>query len=447
MYLLSFMDRGNIGNAKLDGLMTQLNLTGDRYNIALAMYFVSYCFFEAPSNLIIQVIPPSRWLPGIMVIWGLAMMLMGFVTTYPQLVAVRFCLGVAEAGLYPGVTYYYTFWYPRYKYQFHLALFSGASAAAGAFSGLLAFAIDFMNGDGGLEGWSWIFILEGIATVVIGGIAFLVMVDYPSTAKFLSPEERAYVIQKQRCDAAVNQEDHMAQQVWAAFTDWQVWSVALLQLTISGPSYGITYFLPTIINNFGYSTSITQLLTIPPYVLATIVLLVFAHYSDKCGMRSPFIFASQFIALAGYAINISNASSGVKYFGIYLCVIGSYAASPGCVSWMANNLGGKYKRAIGVALEVTMGNVGGAIACNIFRTQDEPRYIPGFGVEMALLCLGLVINPIIALTYKRINARRDAAARDAGVREKEGDRTGLPDKGVEVGEFLGDRAPTFRYTH
>ncbi|KAF9230452.1 major facilitator superfamily domain-containing protein [Melanogaster broomeanus] len=174
MYLLSFMDRGNIGNAKLDGLMTQLNLTGNKYNIALTMYFIPYSLLEFPSNLAIQVIRPSRWLPALVVLWGLCTMLMGFVKTYPQLVGVRVCLGAAEAGLYPGVAYYLTLWYPKYMYQYRFAMFTGAATMAGAFSGLLAFAINFMNGDGGLEGWSWIFVLEGLATVLVGLVAAFV---------------------------------------------------------------------------------------------------------------------------------------------------------------------------------------------------------------------------------------------------------------------------------
>ncbi|KIJ64862.1 hypothetical protein HYDPIDRAFT_153698 [Hydnomerulius pinastri MD-312] len=442
MYLLSFMDRGNIGNAKLDGLITQLNLTGNKYNIALTMYFIPYSIFEFPSNIIIQVIRPSRWLPGIMILWGLVMMSMGFVRTYPQLIGVRVCLGVAEAGLYPGVAYYLTMWYPKYMYQFHLALFSGAATLAGAFSGLLAFAINYMNGDGGLEGWSWIFLLEGIATVVIGFIGALVMVDYPSTAKFLTPEERVFVIQKQRCDAAKEEEDHIARQVWAAFTEWQVWAMSVVQLSISIPVYGITYFLPTIIKSFGYSTSISQLLTVPPYVLATISVLTFSYFSDKLKLRSPFIFAAQFTALVGYIINITDAPSGVKYFGTFLCVIGSYTASPGSVSLLANNLGGKYKRAVGMALQITVGNLGGAVASNIYRTQDEPRYILGHGLAIMFISIGLVALPITILTYKRINSQRDRAEL---LGQSKGEKVETQEGEAEE-ELEFDRALSFRYT-
>ncbi|KIJ14068.1 hypothetical protein PAXINDRAFT_13185 [Paxillus involutus ATCC 200175] len=441
MYLFSFMDRGNIGNAKLDGLMTQLNLTGNKYNIALMMFFIPYGLLEFPSNLAIQVIRPSRWLPGITVLWGIIMTLMGFVKTYPQLVAVRVCLGVAEAGLYPGVAYYLTMWYPKYMYQYRMALFSAAAGLAGAFSGLLAYAIGHMNGVGGLEGWSWIFILEGAATILVGSVAAFVMVDYPSTAKFLTAEERSFVIEERRRDEAQDEERTMSQQVWAAFTDWQVWALSVLQISITVPVYGITYFLPTIIKDFGYSTSLSQLLTVPPYLIATVTMLVCAHFSDKVKLRSPFIFVGQTIALLGYIINISGAPSGAKYFGTYLCVIGSYAIVPGSVSWLANNLQGKYKRAVGMALQISVGNLGGMIGSNIFRTQDEPRYLLGHGLEIMFISIGLMAVPITVLAYKRLNTRMD---REEQAEKEQGQDAESKEEGGA--SSMSSRAPGFRYT-
>ncbi|KAI6126508.1 MFS general substrate transporter [Pisolithus sp. B1] len=376
MYLLCFLDRGNIGNAKLDGLMTQLKLDGNQYNIALTLFFISFSIFDCPANYIIQFVPPSRWLPGTMILWGLIMMLMGFVKNYPQLAGVRFCLGIAESGYYAGITYYLTMWYPKYMLQRRFAIFLGAATSAGAFSGILAYGINFMNGDGGYQGWSWIFILEGIATVVVGCVALLIMVDYPSTAKFLTPNERQCIVQRREF-SEVDEEGDLAAQVRAAITDWQVWAMCIVQLSITVPLYGITYFLPTIINNFGYSTSASQLLSAPPYVFGVIVLLVVAYFSDKTQLRSPFIFATQAIAILGFIINITDAPYGVKYFGTYLCVAGPYTGGAGSIIWLANNLEGKCKRAIGMAIVICMGNLGGAVASNIFRSQDAPRYLLG----------------------------------------------------------------------
>ncbi|KIJ14060.1 hypothetical protein PAXINDRAFT_13176 [Paxillus involutus ATCC 200175] len=245
--------------------------------LCLFDFFVSHG--RVPSSLAIQVIRPSRWLPGITVLWGLVMTLMGFVKTHPQLVGVR------SLRFLPGYS--------------------------GAFSGLLAYAIDYMDGDGGLEGWSWILILEGVVTMLLGFIAAFVM-DYPATAKFLTTEERSFVIEKRRRDAAQDEEYPMSQQVWAAFTDWQVWALATVQVSIAVPLFGIAYFLPTIINDFGYSTSLSQLLTVPPYALAS-------EWTINLGLL---------IALLAYIINISDAPSGVKYFGTYFLYVGSDPPRP-----------------------------------------------------------------------------------------------------------------------
>ncbi|KAI5118654.1 hypothetical protein M0805_002574 [Coniferiporia weirii] len=439
IYLCSFLDRGNIGNAKLAGLVTQLNLVGNQYNIALTMYFITYCLGECPANLVLKKFKPSRWLPGITIAWGIVMTTMGLVKTYHQLLGVRICLGAAEAGLFPGVVYYLTFWYPRHKLQYRVGLFFGAATVAGAFSGLLAFAIEFMDGVGGLESWSWIFILEGLATVVVGFAALFILVDFPATASFLTPEERAYVLWKKKFDnSTVGEAEEFAwRYVRAAFSDWQIWLHILTYMSIVAPLYGIALFLPSIISGFGYSTPITQLLTVPPYIFATIVLLLFGHYSDKLGMRSPFIILGLSMCLIGFSINISTAPRGVKYFGTFFCVAGSYATFPGVVAWLGNNLSGQYKRGVGMALQIGIGNFSGAIAANIYRSIDAPRYIPGHGLELMFVGIGFITTPITIIVYKRINTRRAAELARTG---------GVVQYSIKELHDLGDRAPDFKYT-
>ncbi|KAJ7242479.1 MFS general substrate transporter [Mycena rebaudengoi] len=442
MYLVSFLDRGNIGNARLDGLQDQLNLTGNKYNIALTMYFIPYCIFECPANLVLKRFRPSKWLPGITLVWGTVMTLMGLVKTYPELVGVRVCLGVAEAGLFPGVVYYLSLWYPRHMLQLRIGLFYSAASLAGAFSGLLAYGIDFMDGTRGLLGWSWIFILEGIATVLVGILAFFILVDFPATANFLTLEERSFIVRRKKYDnSSVGEEEHFeVRHLVQALVDWQIWLHILIYMSIVGPLYGITLFLPTIINTFGHNVPISQLLTVPPYVFATIVLLTFAYWSDRIQKRSPFILAGLLMCLTGFSINISNAPSGVKYFGTFLCVGGAYSAFPGVVAWLGNNLSGQYKRGVGMALHIGIGNFSGAIASNIYRTQDKPRFIIGHGCELMFIGIGLISLPIAVVTYRRINSRRDEAARAALERGESNLYTRK-----ELRE-MGDRAPDFRYT-
>ncbi|KAJ6585527.1 MFS general substrate transporter [Mycena capillaripes] len=435
MYLMSFLDRGN---ARLDGLQDQLDLTGNKYNIALTMYFIPYCIFECPANLVLKRFRPSKWLPGITV--RPSPTHSSCRRSYPQLVGVRVCLGVAEAGLFPGVVYYLSLWYPRHMLQLRIGLFYSAASMAGtfsAFSGLLAYGINFMNGTRGLLGWSWIFILEGIATVAVGILAFFVLVDFPVTASFLTPEERSFIVWRKKYDnSSVGEEEHFEMKhLVQALTDWQIWLHILIYMSIVGPLYGITLFLP-----FGHNVPVSQLLTVPCYVFATIVLLIFAYWSDRVKKRYPFILAGLCMCLVGFSINISNASSGVKYFGTFLCVGGTYSAFPGIVAWLGNNLSGQYKRGVGMALHIGIGNFAGAIASNIYRTQDKPRYLVGHGCELMFIGIGLISLPIAVVTYKRINARRDEAARAALERGE----TNLYTR-KELRE-MGDRAPDFRYT-
>ncbi|PFH46412.1 hypothetical protein AMATHDRAFT_77688 [Amanita thiersii Skay4041] len=431
MYLVSFLDRGN---AKLQGLVTQLNLKGNEYNIALTMYFIPYCIFECPANLVLKKFRPSRWLPGITLVWGIIMTMMGLVKTYPQLVGVRVLLGVAEAGLFPGVSYYLTLWYPRHQLQMRIGLFFGAASLAGAFSGLLAYGISFMSGTRGYLGWSWIFILEGIGTVCVGFVAFFILVDFPATAKFLTPEERSFIVHKKRFDnSSVGEEEHFESRHFiAAMTDWQVWIHILIYMSVIGPLYGITLFLP-----FGFPPAISQLLTVPPYVCATLNLYIWAYLSDKMKKRSPFILLGLVCCLIGYCINISNVSSGVKYFGTFWVVTGSYAAFPGVVAWLGNNLGGQYKRGIGMAVQIGIGNFSGAIASNIYRAQDSPRFILGHALEMMFVGIGFVCVPTTVIAYTIINKKREKIMQEMTARGEK--------LAPEEIRRMGDRSPDFRY--
>ncbi|KAI4240857.1 MAG: hypothetical protein L6R42_011426, partial [Xanthoria sp. 1 TBL-2021] len=230
LYLLSFLDRGNIGNARIEGLVDSLHMTGPQYNWCLTVFFFTYCLFEVPSNLLLKRLRPSIWLPSIMVAWGTVMTLMGIVQDFKGLLIARLFLGVTEAGLYPGVAYYITMWYCRTEAQFRQAMFFSAASVAGAFSGLLAFAIAKMDGVGGYEGWRWIFILEGILTVLVAIIAFFTIYDFPETAKFLNETERAWVVHRLRYQGSKDSGQMVAESehfkwkyVRDAFTDWQIY--------------------------------------------------------------------------------------------------------------------------------------------------------------------------------------------------------------------------------
>ncbi|KAF1999008.1 MFS general substrate transporter [Amniculicola lignicola CBS 123094] len=456
LYLLSFLDRGNIGNARIEGLVDDLGMTGPQYNWCLTVFFFTYAAFEVPSNLLLKRLRPSIWLPSIMVAWGIVMTLMGIVQNYHGLLIARIFLGVTEAGLFPGAAYYITMWYCRHEAQFRQALFFSAASIAGAFSGLLAFGIAKMDGVGGLEGWRWIFILEGILTVLVAIIAFFTLFDFPETASFLTEEERAFVVWRLKFQASIKRdkegrivdvireegEEMLAQDdtfqwkyVKAAFMDWQIWMNIWVYWGIVAPLYGISLFLPTIIRGLGYTSSTAQLLTVPIYITASILAVAVAWISDRFGKRYPFILVCLCIMAIGFIMCISTSTPGVIYAGVFIAACALYPAFPGNITWLSNNLAGSTKRATGQAIQIAMGNLAGAMASNFYRSKDAPHYVLGHALELGFIVAGIVALLILVFNYRRINAKRERQM-------AEGAHNGYTPAEMSA---LGDRALTFRY--
>lgn len=454
LYLLAFLDRGNIGNAKIEGLTEDLKLEGNQYNIALTTFFISYCVFEVPSNMMLKKLRPSIWLPTIMIAWGIVMTLMGTVHNYHGLVVTRLFLGIAEAGLFPGVAYYLTHWYCRHEINFRQALFFSSASMAGAFSGILAFGIAKMDGVGGYAGWRWIFILEGLLTIVVAVIAFFFLHDFPETAKFLTEEEREFVLYRIRhdsnSDAASEIADHSSsfferevdeaksKYFWQAIKDWQCYMHILIYYGIVAPLYGISLFLPSIIRNLGWTNSKAQLMSVPIYVVASIFSVIQSLLSDKFGKRSPFLIINFLTMIVGFSMAVgcdSLKKPGAIYAGVFIATIGIYQAFPTGITWLANNLAGDYKRAVGMALHIGIGNFGGAFASNFYRAKDAPHYILGHSLELGFIGMGLIATLVVVFLYTKINAKRETAI-------IEGDYKGY--SGKELAE-LGDKNPYFRY--
>ncbi|KAK7438662.1 major facilitator superfamily transporter [Colletotrichum acutatum] len=465
LYLLSFLDRGNIGNAKIEGLQEDLGMTADQYNWCLTVFFFTYAAFEVPSNLLLKKLRPSVWLPTIMVAWGLVMTLMGIVKNYHGLLIARIFLGVTEAGLFPGVAYYLTMWYCRHEIQLRQAMFFSAASIAGAFSGLLAFAISKMDGIGGLEGWRWIFILEGIVTVLVAIMAFFALHDFPETAKFLTEEERAFIVFRLKYQGQVQGKQENRVQVaeaeefkWKyvvdAFTDWQIWINIFVY-------WGVRLSSTTIIDEWMltlFARFTAQLMTVPIYITAAILAVIVAYISDRVGKRSPFIVGFLCMMIVGFSMCISSSNPKVVYGGVFIAACSIYPAFPGVISWLSNNLAGSYKRSAGMALQIGVGNLGGvrhtpvpiphvrndesrfadfekAMASNFYRQKDGPRYILGHALELGFISVGIIAALILIFSYIGINKKRDrkmAAGEDSKFT-------------AEELSGQGDRAVTFRY--
>ncbi|PGH09905.1 hypothetical protein AJ80_07615 [Polytolypa hystricis UAMH7299] len=444
LYVLSFMDRSNIGNARVAGMNDELQLTGSQYNIALTVFFFPYSLFEVPSNIVLKLMRPSWWISILVVSFGTVLTLQGIVKDYEGLLITRIFLGVAEAGFFPAATYLLTTWYCRWEYQTRVGIFFSAASLAGSFSGLLAFGIQHMDGVAGLGGWRWIFILEGILTVVIGVSVPWVLPDSPETCSFLTEHEKAYIQYRLSQDAGTatgqvaTHDKFQWRYVKELLLDYKIYLGIIMYWGNSICIYAFSFAAPNIISQLGYSAANAQLLTIPIYFLGALVTYFFSKMADKHRTRWVFVVLPFCISGIGFIALLAiphPALPGLTYAFLFCIPAGLYPAVIGCISWIGNNLAGPWKRAIGMGFLMTAGNLGGAIGANIFLDEQAPSYQLGYGLSLGVDLAGIIAALVLRFLILRVNKKR-AAMPEEEVRARYSDDELLA---------MGDKSPFFKY--
>lgn len=452
LYLLSFLDRTSIGNAKLYRLEEDLGLSDNQYLISLTIFFFSYAIFEVPSNVFLKRLRPSLWLSGLMFFWGIMMTVQGLVHNYGGLLAMRWMLGLFEAGLFPGVNYYLSCWYKRSEFGIRAALFFSAASVSGAFGGLLAAAIAKMDGIGGKPAWAWIFILEGLATVIAGLASFWIIQDFPDTAKFLSEAERTVVVRRLQGDdqfSAAGEKLKM-KYIWASLADWKTWISMIIYAGCDMPLYAFSLFLPSIIAQLGYSATPANLLTVPVYAFACIITCLVGFFADRYKHRGYFNLVFLSLGAAGYIILISSKNAALSYFAVYLATCGIYPVIPNTIAWVSNNVEGSYKRSVSIAMTISFGNINGAVSSNVYRAKDRPWYTLGHGLVLMYIVLGITFSFIYRYLLNRENQIRERGERDEII-EDSGSSTGFEKNGrfktvADAKREKGDSWSGYRYT-
>lgn len=289
-------------------------MTASQYNLTLTIFFISYSVFEPVTQVLLKRFRPSIFIPTIMALWGIVMTTMGLVHNFSGLMAARWFLGLAEAGLFPGVNYYLSCWYKRSEFGVRAAIFFSAAAVAGSFGGLLAAAINEMHGIGGKPGWAWIFILEGLATVVIGVVSFWMVHDFPDEATFLSDDDRRRVIRRLKEDqqSSAEHEEFKMTYVWASLKDWKTYNGMVIYMGCDGSLYAFSLFLPTIIKQLGYSSTKAQLLSVPPYACAAVVTIFIGFLADRTRQRGLCNIAISLLGIIGFAMLLGKFNSFVN---------------------------------------------------------------------------------------------------------------------------------------
>ncbi|KAI0073713.1 MFS general substrate transporter [Panus rudis PR-1116 ss-1] len=341
VYLLTFLDRVNIGNAALFGLKEDLNLKGNEYNAALVIFFVPFTIFEVPSNVLLKKFKPHVWLSLGLFSFGVVTVLQGLTQNYSGILATRFFLGLLEAGILPGCVYLISMWYRRSEAQKRYSFFFASCNLAGAFGGLLASAIGNLDGVRGFRGWRWVFILEGLLTCVCAVVFFFLIVDFPEDANWLTPGEKIFVQARLKEDvgrSGIN--DRMSYgHVWKVLKDYKTILSGFMYLGITGAGYSLYYFSPTIIQALGISTPLrTQLLSVPPYALGFAYSMFIAALSDRFAHRFCFILLSACMTLTGFGILLAvHDRPKLEYAALHLAATGAFCVVPMISCWVAMN--------------------------------------------------------------------------------------------------------------
>ncbi|EER23654.1 hypothetical protein D8B26_001781 [Coccidioides posadasii str. Silveira] len=443
VFVFGFLDRINLGNVAVLGIMKELGQVGNDFNIAVQVFFVPYILLDIPSNIVLKKFTPSTWISLLTFLWGVASMCQGFVKNNGALIACRFFIGVFEAGFVPGCAYLMAMYYKRHEFQKRFSLFWVAGLVAGAFGGLLAYGLDHMRGLGGYSGWRWIFIMEGLMSIVLAVPAKFLIADWPEQAKFLTEEEKQYVLARNSEDVGGGARmDRLDAEAWKRImSDWKIYVGSMIYIGITVSGYATALFIPSIVNSLGYSGIDSQVHSIPIWVVAAVVTLIVSYLTDRLRHRFGFVVFGVIVASIGYIILLCQGPPGgglspsVRYMAVFFVCTGTYIVQPVAIVWMANNLGGHYKRAIGLAIQVGFGNIGGIIASNIFVMEDRPRYFVGYGVSLAMMIFCGVMSIVFAIGLVRENKLREQGKRD--------DRLQLEER---ILGNMGDDDPRFRFT-
>ncbi|KAI0486785.1 major facilitator superfamily domain-containing protein [Xylaria cf. heliscus] len=418
MYCVSLIDRTNISFAAIAGLAEDLVLTGNRYSIVTLAFFPTYIVFQPTSTVIVRKLGPRIHIAIITVAWGAIMLGMGFVKTYGELLALRIVIGILEAGFFPSAVYLLSTWYTRYELGRRYGLFYLIGSVTSAFSGLLAFGFIHLEGAGGLRGWRWIFVIEGIVTILLGIVGYWLLVDFPESSRktwrFLSMKERAWVIKRVNSDRGdVEAPKFQIGRYLKAGLDWRLWAYGLIFFGSTTITYALAFFLPIILNEqLGYDVGTSQALVAPPYAFAGIFMYAVGWLGDRYRMRGPIIVINMIVSLIGLPLLGWHPDPKIRYLGSFFLVAGANSNVPASLAYQATNIRGQWKRALGSAIMVGFGGIGGIAGSLVFRSEDKPEYKPGLWACIAASLLNITIVGICTMSFYIDNKKADRGEKE-----------------------------------
>lgn len=392
-YIIAYLDRVNVGFAKLQ-MQSALGFSDVVYGLGAGIFFIGYFFFEVPSNIILHRVGARRWIARIMVTWGVISASMMFVETEMQFYVIRFLLGVAEAGFFPGIILYLTYWYPAQRRGRIVSLFMTGIPLAGVIGGPLSgWIMKTWDQVWGYQGWQWMFLLEALPAIVVGFMVYWYLDDRITDAKWLSESERQMLAQ--RIEEEDQTKEHMP--VMAVLKNKRVWVMSAIYFSLAMSLYGVSFWLPTIINGMGVKDNLTiGLLSAVPWLAGVFSMLWFGRSADKHKERRWHLVIPMLMAATGLVLSVLLASNVyLSFLALILACMGIVSGIPLFWSLPTSFLAGA-AAAAGIAAINSIANLAGFVAPYVVGWLKQITQSTDSGMYM-LACV-LFIGAAITLT-------------------------------------------------
>ena len=402
--IVCYLDRINVGFAALT-MRADLGLSATAFGFGAGCFYAGYCSFEIPSNIILMKVGARFWIARIMLTWGLLSMAMALVWNTTSFITLRFLLGLAEAGFFPGMLLYFTFWFPSAHRGRMVAWFGVATPVAVAIGGPISSVLMLLDGIWGLAGWKWLFIGEALPAVILGFVCLVYLVDGPLKANWLTAEEKAWLAAEMERERKEVTEAHGLISMWQALINPRVLALAVIYLGIVTASVGLVLFAPQIIKQAGLSNFATGFVTSIPYIAGVIGMILWGHLSDRMNERRWNLFAGCVLSAAALVLAGWLVGTIVAVAAMCLATVGFYG-SKGPFWSVPNTILSGTAAAAGLAFVNSVGNLGGWFGPTIvgWLADKTGGFAGGLYVLSGFCALAAVVTVIGVAGARRVSA-------------------------------------------
>ncbi|KAH6972295.1 major facilitator superfamily domain-containing protein [Ilyonectria sp. MPI-CAGE-AT-0026] len=429
---VSYIDRGNIGNAYTAGMGEAWGITSGQYSWIVTNYYIGYIAFHW-LILVWKFVPLRIW-TGIMAFgWGSMSMIQAGANSFAGLMTTRFLIGAFEAGFVPAVALYMTFFYHRREMGLRYGLFISFSPLANCFASALAYGI--VHAKTSIENWQLLFIVEGIPTLFLAVMAYIYLPASPRECVFLDARQNDIIAARAIKGRGNDQQGKLNfKQVFAAFYDYKNYLQAVIIFCLNTAFGSLPAYLPTILTSMGFTSLRAQGLSACPYLTAFVICVLVSFFSDRVQTRGIFVMVFSAVGAAGYIILATVHTTGIRYFATFLVCAGVFPAVALTFTWVTDNQGSASKRGAGLAIFGMVGQCGPILGARLFPKTSGPYYEKGMWVCCGVLIFASCVAAILSLSLRWQNRQRD-------LKHGKSDIDHIPEDIADI----GDAHPMYRY--